>query len=102
MKHKNGGVRVMLFATHVGHNEDLPPLTLAKQEKREIKTNSKLKSIRLRHKTSLTLQKDLIVKTNQGFLYPSCKSGEVYCITVNNAECQCEMSCSECNVCIHR
>ncbi|XP_045476865.1 uncharacterized protein LOC123682343 [Harmonia axyridis] len=102
MKHKNGSVKVMLFATHVGHNEDLPPLTVSKQEKREIKANGKLKSIRLRHKTSLTLQKDLIVKTNQGWLFPSCKSGEVYCITAKDLECQCEINCSECKVCIHR
>ncbi|KAK9885211.1 hypothetical protein WA026_010716 [Henosepilachna vigintioctopunctata] len=102
MKQKDGTVKVMMFSTHVGHEEDLPPPATVKPEKKVVKVNSKLKSIRLRHKTSLNLQKDLIVKTNQGWLFPSSKSGEVYCINDNNAECQCEVSCAECNTCIHR
>ncbi|KAL3273751.1 hypothetical protein HHI36_015179 [Cryptolaemus montrouzieri] len=106
MKQKDGAVKVMLFSTHVGHQEDLPPPATVKvaikPEKREVKFNSKLKSIRLRHKTSLALQKDLIVKTNQGWLFPSSKSGEVYCITLNDTECQCGINCSECKTCIHR
>lgn len=64
--------------------------------------SDKLQNIRNRHKHLSTLDPTVLVNTEWGWELPSEKSGEVYAIQENLQSCDCQLVCSECNICIHR
>lgn len=66
------------------------------------KITSKLRDIRKRHKTSLNLNPDLVIQSEDGWEVLSSKSQEIYHITEVNAGCKCQLTCKECNVCLHK
>lgn len=67
------------------------------------KLTSKLKDIRHRHKTSLEVRKELIVKDESGWTIPSCSNvKELYFVQENEVQCNCKLLCTECNTCIHK
>ncbi|KAJ8909269.1 hypothetical protein NQ315_017551, partial [Exocentrus adspersus] len=54
------------------------------------KITSKLRDIRHRHKTSLKLNPDLVIQSEEGI-------GKLV-----NPDCKCQLTCEECNVCLHK
>lgn len=63
---------------------------------------SKIKDLRSRHKSSLSMSSSLIIATEGGWECLSQKSHEMYLIRELNQTCSCQLICSECNICIHR
>jgi len=68
------------------------------------KISSKLKDIRSRHKTGLTLGMDFVIQSENGWEIKSCSSNnyETYYISEVYVDCECQLICNDCNVCIHR
>lgn len=68
------------------------------------KISSKIKDIRSLHKTSLTLDVNLLIPTDDGWTIKSCSSNnfEMYFINEINSDCNCDLKCNYCNICIHR
>ena len=67
------------------------------------KLTSKLKEIRARHKTSVSLSNDSIVKDDNGYIVSSSSSFETYLVQEAVENCDCQLICVDCkNICIHR
>ncbi|GFY27677.1 MULE domain-containing protein [Trichonephila clavipes] len=66
------------------------------------KLTSKLKDLRQRHKTSLSLSTATIIENESGYIVPSSSTHETYFIEENNTNCSCKLICIDCsNTCIH-
>lgn len=65
------------------------------------KLTSKIRDLRIRHKTSETLCLQVIQNEN-GWSVSSTHNTEIYNIHENNKTCTCHIQCTECNICIHR
>lgn len=66
------------------------------------KISDKLKNIRKRHNNSKNLDSALLTKVDYGWKLPSATSFEIYMIQENKKSCDCQLICSECDICIHR
>ncbi|XP_044749811.1 uncharacterized protein LOC123310409 [Coccinella septempunctata] len=63
---------------------------------------SKVKEIRVRHETMTSLDKNLLIKCEDGWKIPSNTSEETYFIRKTDSDCQkCQLKCTLCNICIH-
>lgn len=62
----------------------------------------KIKELRKRHKTSLTLETSCIISTENGWNIMSSKNLEMYTIEQYDNKCTCQLSCIECGCCIHK
>lgn len=66
------------------------------------KISNKLRDIRARHKNMEKLDPSLIIAAENGWEVPSNSSNELYFIQEVNDSCTCQLTCSDCNICIHR
>jgi hypothetical protein len=66
------------------------------------KLTSKLRDLRQRHKTSLSLNLDSVIRTDMGWQVASNSSNEMYLIEEIKESCTCQLVCDECNSCLHR
>ncbi|GFQ86653.1 MULE domain-containing protein [Trichonephila clavata] len=63
---------------------------------------SKLKDLRQRHKTSLSLSTAMIIENESGYVVSSSSSHGTYLVQESNANCTCELICTDYNsTCIH-
>ncbi|GFT63237.1 MULE domain-containing protein [Nephila pilipes] len=66
------------------------------------KLTSKLKNLRQRNKTSLSLSTAMINENESGYIVPSSSSDETYLVQESNINCSCKLICTDCNnTCIH-
>lgn len=65
------------------------------------KISSKIKELRVRHKTSLGLDASSIIPTDCGWNIASSSKLKVYKIEEHNTTCKCQLACRDCGVCIH-
>ncbi|XP_039283013.1 uncharacterized protein LOC111052466 [Nilaparvata lugens] len=110
----DGTVNVEYCMTHVGHGNEFRRTNFTQYDRPSTnpesgskdKVSSKLRSVRERHRKSLSLGVDLVVETNLGsekawnVVSPS-KRPQIF--TVKQAsDCECSLSCVTCQVCVHR
>jgi len=66
------------------------------------KLTTKDKTLRQRHKTSLSALTSLVLAMTDSWIIPSFKSpGRTYTLHHNKEKCNCSIVCSQCQVCIH-
>ncbi|GBN87583.1 hypothetical protein AVEN_99720-1 [Araneus ventricosus] len=65
------------------------------------KLTNKLKDLRKRHKTSLSMSVS-VVQTTEGWNICSQNNDEMYAVTQINIVCQCLLKCENCQACIHQ
>lgn len=66
------------------------------------KLSGKIKELRVRHKSSQSLDLNLVVPTDTAWQVPSSSSGEIYLVEQRKSECHCKLVCSECDACLHK
>ncbi|XP_050311306.1 uncharacterized protein LOC126746925 [Anthonomus grandis grandis] len=67
------------------------------------KVSSKLKELRIRHKTSETLNVSSVIVNKNGWVIPSSSTNDLYQIEERQIDCNCKLVCSQCqNKYIHR
>ncbi|XP_067136762.1 uncharacterized protein [Centruroides vittatus] len=65
------------------------------------KVTSKFSDLRKRHKTSLSLCKDLVIKEDNTWKIPSSNGSDIYTVAMVKENCECQIVCNECKSCIH-
>ncbi|XP_067138909.1 uncharacterized protein [Centruroides vittatus] len=68
---------------------------------RKEKVTSKLSELRKRHRTSLSLCKDLVTKEDNVWKIPSPNGSDINTVSMVKENCECQMICNECKSCIH-
>lgn len=66
------------------------------------KISSKLKNIRDRHKHIEKMDSSLIVRAENGWEMPSSTTSEVYFVQEVRQSCTCQLTCTQCQICIHK
>lgn len=66
------------------------------------KLTSKLKDIRRRHVSSLSIKDNMILKEESGWTVASSNGNEMYFVQENNVQCPCKLKCQKCDTCIHK
>ncbi|XP_023235219.1 uncharacterized protein LOC111634623 [Centruroides sculpturatus] len=65
------------------------------------KVTSKLSDLRKRHKISLSLCKDLLIKEDNTWKIPSSNGSDICTVAMIKENCECQIVCNKCKSCIH-
>lgn len=66
------------------------------------KISSKIKDIRLRHKTSDKLDTEIVVQMETGWQVASSSRNEIYVVEERVSQCDCKLRCPDCEICLHQ
>nr|CAI5837170.1 unnamed protein product [Callosobruchus analis] len=65
------------------------------------KITSKITELRKRHKNSQNMNITSVTQSEMGWNVPSSSTGEIYLIQEQKINCNCKLSCSLCEACLH-